>query len=491
MARATRLLGTRILNRIVFFVASCVSKIKQPKVVVHRKTDENDMANMMMTHMMRLDACYVLDDDDTGDAMVTCLAASLLSLRAFGKPETVYVIGTQERHRIALDAAPPLGIRSLLFDRSVFIEARVEAVRRCQSEGVFLLIIPSCKTVLMRDPRPFIYHTKGTGTVVDVGAFSKILGNTSSAPVTMMLSQLLEIQSAAQPPPPPSRAFDYSYTAADEAADIVRTGEVGVHPHQEAGADPRLFMSPPPATTAVAVRYCVILLRGRPERETMVERLRARLPNLTVIDAVDGSCMGEKELRELQEVGFLPSSPPYEDAFIPGRKLTVNNVAAFLSHRRAIEAAAAAYKASAPTDEQAWVVFEDDVALRPSFHWVMDGVLRAVRSRRIDLVHLYVMPGNRACFRRARNPMYTLAPTPRGLWGMQAYMITCREAAETLSAGLWPMRGAVDEQFTRVPDLQSYTLNGPPILDEDCEAAPSVTNAGRPRLVCDLLALHP
>ena len=50
-------------------------------------------------------------------------------------------------------------------------------------------------------------------------------------------------------------------------------------------------------------------------------RLAAELPNLTIVDAVDGAALGRAELRELAASGFLPLTPLTRksvDAYVAG-----------------------------------------------------------------------------------------------------------------------------------------------------------------------------
>ena len=51
------------------------------------------------------------------------------------------------------------------------------------------------------------------------------------------------------------------------------------------------------------------------------------------------------------------------------------------------------------------------------------------------------------------------------------------EGAKKLLEGFAVMRGAADEQISRIPGLDLRCLVGPPILEEDTTNAPSVTQA--------------
>ena len=262
---------------------------------------------------------------------------------------------------------------------------------------------------------------------------------------------------------------------------------------------------------AFEARYYVILLSRRPERVALVERMRQLLPpdSLTVVEAVDGAAeLDADALADLAESGFLRA--PYEDEYVPGRPLLVNSVAACMSHRRALErvaqdleAAEAARSASGCGQPLCGVVLEDDVVLSPeSFEWVVRStaeacwgkdVIGCTAASPVDVVQMYVMPSQRGFVRptsfgagkaskaskASDKEEYQVVPAPEGTWGMQCYMMRA-SGARKLHAGLSPMRGAVDEQLSRIPGLGLFALFGDPILEEDNVGAPSVTQGGLP-----------
>ena len=259
---------------------------------------------------------------------------------------------------------------------------------------------------------------------------------------------------------------------------------------------------------AFEARYYVILLSRRPERVALVERMRQLLPpdSLTVVEAVDGAAeLDADALADLAESGFIRA--PYEDEYVPGRPLLVNSVAACMSHRRALErvaqdleAAEAARSASGRGRPLCGVVLEDDVVLSPeSFEWVVRATAEACWGKGggggggggaatpVDIVQMYVMPSQRGFVRptsfgagkASDKEEYQVVPSPEGTWGMQCYMMRA-SGARKLHAGLSPMRGAVDEQLSRIPGLGHFALVGDPILEEDNVGAPSVTQGVLP-----------
>ena len=238
------------------------------------------------------------------------------------------------------------------------------------------------------------------------------------------------------------------------------------------------------------VRFYAVLLERRSERVAMVDAMRTSLRMLEVVPAVDGAAeLGEAELKALADAGFLV--PPFVHEFGGGGgAFAVNQVASFLSHRKAIARVAEDCRAGLC---DFGVVLEDDVELRPGFAAAVEAVASSSSSSQgneVDVVQLYVMPSQRMSFRKTwdRAPcVRELKRSPPGTWGMQAYLIAGADAADKLLRGLWPMRGATDEQLSRVPGLELYALTGCQLLREDDAAAPSVT-AASPRTVRDVIS---
>lgn len=245
-----------------------------------------------------------------------------------------------------------------------------------------------------------------------------------------------------------------------------------------------------------AVAYYAVLLTGRPERVAKVEAATAELGSarVEVVEAVDGAReMDEGALGRLVEAGFLSASSPLPKDEFTGARLRPNNVAAFLSHRRALEHVVANGDAFA-------VILEDDVSLRPRFKEAVQRVVGSMGNTSVpDVVQLHVMPNQRMSFAKtwehaggicaSRDDDWGLEDCPKGIWGMQAYLVTAAAARALLApGGLWPMRGAVDEQLSRLSQegvIRLRALVGfPTIVDEDTRSAPSVTNqpAGQPHL---------
>ncbi len=405
------------------------------------------------------------DDSDTIDE--AGLMLSVLSVRSYcGSDVPICIVGSKERHEAALGSLPPIGVKMFMYMQAVPQQKRVEyaAAQGGWDAGVVLL----GTTTLVWDDLALV--SSGQLKVEDA--------TTREASTAAMVLRIMQRD---------VRLTHWPSPAASVATRINLNGEVPVPvclpQDEEAGSR---ALGP-----ALAVRYYVISLRGRPERQRVVARMRAALPNLTAVDAVDGAALGAAELRALEDEGFI--CEPYVDRLVNGRgkgtrRLLVNSVAVTLSHRRALAAVAADLRAAGAASRGA-VVLEDDAALRPGFLPVVDGVASTVDGMRVDLVRLYVMPSQRVAFPKTA-ARYALAPTPGGLWGSQAYFVPDAEAADAVLAGLWPMLGTVDEQLSRIRDLAQFALVGPPVVDELPAEAPSLTlSADRPaRYVDDVMS---
>ena len=244
------------------------------------------------------------------------------------------------------------------------------------------------------------------------------------------------------------------------------------------------------------VAFFAILLPGRPDRAEKVEAMRRLIPSLTVLEAVDGARLEPEELRRMVASGFLVpgADGSLVDAYVTAerRRLSRGNLGAFLSHRQAMARVAALADAQPGGGPRYGVVLEDDVVLRPGFleavallTSVCDG-LREQGGVVPDVVNMYVFEQQRQFFPQfaaaaaaeaaGEVPSAALVPTPEGLWGLQAYFMPPAGASKALGA-LWPMRGAVDEQVTRV-GLNSLTLVGATVLDG--EVIKSYTNTTAP-----------
>jgi GR25 family glycosyltransferase involved in LPS biosynthesis len=244
--------------------------------------------------------------------------------------------------------------------------------------------------------------------------------------------------------------------------------------------------------------YYAVVLKSRPERVEHVEAVKKEMDGIAEVrevPAIEGSTeLDATTLRGLVDRGFLV--PPFEDAFVEGRPISVNSVASFLSHRRALErflADCSTADDNREGEDRVGIFFEDDVV-------VPDGILLHAAVERIaqrcltmdprpDVVQLYVMPQQRgyvrphtsfSSTRRVRDgegmESHQIAPSPPGTWGMQCYMAR-PEGARKMLDGLFPMLGATDEQFSRI-DMNLYCIIGPPLVQEDLLGAPSVTGSG-------------
>ena len=148
------------------------------------------------------------------------------------------------------------------------------------------------------------------------------------------------------------------------------------------------------------------------------------------------------------------------------------------------------------------VILEDDVRFLGAlgdFHAKIVAACRALwweSDETADVVQMYVMPSQRIFVspivqygrRKPRKDEHVILPSPESNWGLQCYMMRL-EGAKKLLAGFAVMKGAADEQISRIPGLDLRCLVGPPILEEDAANAPSVTQAshGAPLYVKDVV----
>ena len=291
---------------------------------------------------------------------------------------------------------------------------------------------------------------------------------------------------------PPGAARGARAAATARAASIVAARTLAT---VQASTLPRVSAAPgtPGGLLWGGPRFLAIQLSNRPERVKHVDAMRRLLPSLEVVDAVDGASeLDASALGSLVDSGFILPHSTDDIYVVPRRPFLVNNVAAFLSHRRAL--------ARVAEGSRIGVVLEDDIELLGDF---LEGVSAATNAmladpEGIEFVQLYVMPDQLAVVRpkawtprRPAGRRWTLIPKPQYAWGLHAYAVTPAGAAKIVSR-MWPMLGAVDEQLPRLSGagIAMHVLfrddeTGDAILKES-ECAPSVTNAA-PRTVAALL----
>ena len=211
--------------------------------------------------------------------------------------------------------------------------------------------------------------------------------------------------------------------------------------------------------------YCVCLI-NRQERIDSLNKIKEIIPDIQVIEAIDGKNFTRDDIERYTKEGFLtPNSiGKYVDIYVHSRALNVGNLGSFLSHRKTIETIA---KQTKPFG----VVLEDDIVLEEGFLENLSNVIEQASVYEFDLLNLYVFESQRNLFPTEPN----LVKAPVGLWGLQCYMIRNTHANKVLKA-LWPMLGATDEQITRV-GLNSYVLTGIELIKG--EVIKSYTNTTR------------
>jgi GR25 family glycosyltransferase involved in LPS biosynthesis len=195
--------------------------------------------------------------------------------------------------------------------------------------------------------------------------------------------------------------------------------------------------------------YCVCLV-NRPERIESLNKIKEVIPDIEVIEALDGKFLTKEDIMRYKEEGFLLPKPngKYTDDYIKGRPLNVGNVGSFITHRNAM-------KAISKQKKKFGVVIEDDVVLLDGFLENLENIIEHVKDVEFDLIHLYVFESQRNIFPKDKQ---NLVKTPIGLWGLQLYMMK-NTHADKVYKSLFPMLGATDEQITRM-GLNGYVLTG-------------------------------
>lgn len=210
------------------------------------------------------------------------------------------------------------------------------------------------------------------------------------------------------------------------------------------------------------VFYCVCLV-NRPDRIENLKQIQKVIPNIVVIEALDGKYITKADILKYTEEGFLiPQNGKYVDSYITGRPLNVGNIGAFVTHKTAIEAIS-------KQDKKYGIIIEDDIVLQDRFLENLEDIIEHSKNLDFDLLHLYIFESQRQIFPQNEK---CFVKTPVGLWGLQLYMIKKTNAVNVLKA-LWPMLGAVDEQITRM-GLKGYTMSGVQLIEG--EVIKSYTN---------------
>jgi GR25 family glycosyltransferase involved in LPS biosynthesis len=213
------------------------------------------------------------------------------------------------------------------------------------------------------------------------------------------------------------------------------------------------------------VQFYTVCLTNRPDRVEKVKLLQNVIPDLIVVDAVDGNFYTANDINKMTAEGFLikDAAKGYVDQYIKGRPLTVGNVGSFVSHRKAIECVS-------KQEKKFGIVLEDDIRLYDDFLENIEGIIENVKDMDFDLIHMYIFENQRHMFPKVSSPQ--LITTPEGLWGLQCYLMT-NTSAKKVWERLFPMKGATDEQITRI-GLNGYTLLGLDLLEG--EVIKSYTN---------------
>ncbi|PYE88199.1 glycosyltransferase family 25 protein [Phyllobacterium leguminum] len=176
-----------------------------------------------------------------------------------------------------------------------------------------------------------------------------------------------------------------------------------------------------------AIKAFIIHLDRATDRRGQVEKLIAELPiPAEIIDAVDGRRLGQAEIERVYRRHL--HKPPY-----PFR-LSINEIACFLSHRKA-------WQAIVDQNLAAGLVIEDDVALNSDFADAWNAARAYLEPS--QFIRLPFRPGKETGPERFRKEgTRIIEPIPVGL-GMVAQLVG-RDAAKQLLA--------VTKQFDRPVD---------------------------------------
>lgn len=204
------------------------------------------------------------------------------------------------------------------------------------------------------------------------------------------------------------------------------------------------------------VQFYVVCLTNRPDRVKNVELMKKMIPDLIIVNAIDGNSLTKEDIEDYTEEGLLiKNEQGYMDQYIKDRPMSVGNVGSFLSHMKAIGMVA-------NQEKKYGIVLEDDIKLHDDFFEKLNIVLtEQVNELDFDIVHLYIFPSQQKVFPKVIKPH--IHKTPIGLYGLQCYLMK-KITASTVLHKLYPMLSATDIQITRV-GLKSYTLNGMQLID--------------------------
>jgi GR25 family glycosyltransferase involved in LPS biosynthesis len=195
------------------------------------------------------------------------------------------------------------------------------------------------------------------------------------------------------------------------------------------------------------IDFYAICLVNEANRLGNCKKIKEIIPNLQIIEAIDGRKFTKTNLTYLQTKGILhkDNTKLIDNYNTSGRgnKISLGQLGAYLSHKRTLEMIATSSKPGG-------VVFEDDVTPVPDFLMKLQKVL-PVLPNPIDILHLHVFPSQINNFKG-----HDIYNTPKGLWGLQCYYIT-RNGAKTALERLTPMMSAIDEMITRI-GLYSYVI---------------------------------
>ena len=231
------------------------------------------------------------------------------------------------------------------------------------------------------------------------------------------------------------------------------------------------------------IRFYIISLRNTSiERKLNIQTIYKKLPNVKIVEAIDGSQLTKEDLEKF--VSNKALIPPFQDQYINGRPILVNQFACLLSHKKALDLAAKELKPN-----ECAVIIEDDAFILDGFLNIIKEIKLRFDSNGDDLVNLCVYDHDasirdasiRDALIRDASIKDALIPTPKGLWGTACYMTT----AGAFRNNLIPMRGALDEQLTNMPGLKSRTYIGDPIV-KLLDVPSDIT--GNPRTILGVLS---
>ena len=195
--------------------------------------------------------------------------------------------------------------------------------------------------------------------------------------------------------------------------------------------------------------FYAILLRRVPERvKNIYQNTATRVPDLHVFDAVDGQTFTQESLGVLHNLGYFPANTTHDP--IMNRPFLKGQLACWLSHVKLWEQLLAKDPLIAKPYH---VIIEDDAIVEEGFIELLYKYASFIEQSQADYISLYLHPGQIGADMRIGN-ILRMVP---GIWGTQCYILPHHRVAWMLEH-IKPLRTAIDEQMTRIPNVRAYLI---------------------------------